>query len=208
MINPRLLILGAGGHGRVVADCARAIGRWSEIAFLDADWPERRAAGSWPVIGRDRDCELIAQTGDEFFVAVGQSATRRRLLSELLEAGLTVTSIRHPATIVSQDVEIGTGTVVVAGAIINIGSRIGSGCIINTGAIVDHDCYIADGVHVCPGARLAGHVTVGEDSWIGIGATIRQGISIGSNVTVGAGGVVVQNLNAGVTAVGLPAKPC
>ncbi len=180
----------------MVADC-----------IPDANWPEQRMTGSWPVIGRDSDAIVTAQPSDEMFVAIGRSEVRRSLLRRYADAGLAVASIRHPAAIVSPEVEVGAGTLIVAGAIINIGARIGSACIINTGASIDHDCVIADGVHVCPGAHLAGNVSVGEESWIGIGASIRQGITIGAGVTVGAGAVVVRSLASGITAVGVPAKP-
>lgn len=203
----RLLVIGAGGHGRVAADCARAMQRWSQIAFLDSSWPERQTNGCWQVIGRDCDATTMARLGDEIFVAIGGARSRLSWVRRIAEAGLRIATIRHPATIVSAEVEIGAGSLVVAGAIVNYGTRIGSACIINTGATVDHDCNIADGVHVCPGAHLAGDVTVGAESWIGIGASVRQGITIGSGVSVGAGAAVVRDLADGVTAVGVPARP-
>jgi sugar O-acyltransferase (sialic acid O-acetyltransferase NeuD family) len=207
MTKGRLLIVGASGHGRVVADCALASKRWSEVVFFDDSWPSLDRNLVWPVTGTSADVAAHASERDEVFVAIGRASTRLALLSRFREQGMKIATIIHPHASVSSETRIDSGTIVVSGAVVNIGSSVGTGCIINTGCSVDHDCILAAGVHVCPGSRLAGDVHVGAQSWIGIGAVVRQGIRIGMNVTVGAGAAVVADVADGLTVVGLPARP-
>ena len=199
-----LAIWGAGGHGRVVADCAIAAG-WREVAFFD-DYSDA-ASGPWRVVGSGQDLISGVETFDGVLVAVGDNRERLARTDELARLGLPVVSLIHPGAIVSSHSEIGSGTVVLAGAVINIGARIGRAVIVNTSASVDHDCLLADGVHVSPGARLAGHVRVGRTSWVGLGAVVRQGMEIGENAIVGAGAAVVKPVPSGVTVIGVPARP-
>lgn len=208
MKRGRLLIIGASGHGRVAADCASSQDAWTEIVFFDDRWPSQYSVFSkWPVAGTAKALAEFASESDEVFVAIGHGPTRLRFLSHFQEIGLRVATILHPHASVSSETKIDCGSIVVAGAVINIGTTAGMGCIINTGSSVDHDCVLSAGVHVCPGARLAGDVHVGAQSWIGIGAVVRQGIKIGSNVTVGAGAVVVKDIPDDQTVVGVPAQP-
>ena len=206
--NLRLLILGASGHGKVVADCARAFGRWGEILFFDDRSADIGTCEDWTVAG-DGEAFLSAAAEDdcEAFVAIGNAAVRLRWLEAAREAGASLATIIHPSSVLSGGATLGDGVIVAPGGIVNIASWIGLGCIVNTGASVDHDCRLEAGVHVCPGARLAGDVQVGQRSWIGIGAVVRQGVRIGSDVTVGAGAAVVQDVGDGLTVVGVPARP-
>ena len=206
-----LLLLGAGGHARMVAETALATGRFDRIAFLD-----ERCKGSrelpdqlgWPVIG---PLEIILDSRirnqfPEALVAIGNSSVRMQWLSELSAAGYELPVVIHPTAWMSPSSQIGIGTVVFAQAAIQSQVVIGSGAILNTGCSVDHDTHLCAGVHICPGARLAGEVHVGDRSWIGIGASVIQQIRIGEDVTVGAGAAVVGDLPDGVTAVGVPAR--
>jgi sugar O-acyltransferase (sialic acid O-acetyltransferase NeuD family) len=206
MAMRRLAILGASGHGKVVADAAVAAG-WHEIVFYDDAWPGRGTNGRWSVAGDT--AALVDALGDHDGVVVGVGNNRARidLTRRLTDSGAELVSVVHPRAVVSQYAEIGDGTVAFAGAVVNIDSTVGRACIINTGATVDHDCALADGVHLSPGAHLAGGVTVGEASWIGIGACVKQLVTIDSDVTVGAGAVVVSHVSAAQTVVGVPAKP-
>ena len=206
-MNRRLLILGASGHGKVVGDCARAVGAWSELLFFDDRWPELAVCGSWQVAGRGEDLAASVLPGDQIFVAIGNSATRLDWLDRLQGAGLNVATVIHPSAILSRDVSVGVGSLVVAGAVVNIDCMIGKGCIVNTGATVDHDCILGDGVHICPGVHLAGDVQIGNGSCIGIGSSVVQGIRIGAGVMVGAGAAVVDQVADGLTVVGVPAQP-
>ena len=206
-MSGRLLIFGASGHGKVVGDCARAAGEWSELLFFDDRWPELLICGSWPVIGRGEDLPAGILPGDQVFVAIGNSVTRLAWLDRLQGAGLDVATVIHPSAILSPEVSIGAGSLVVAGAVVNVGCMIGKGCIVNTGATVDHDCILGDGVHICPGVNLAGHVQVGNGSWIGIGSSVIQCICLGTDVMVGAGAAVIDHVADGLSVVGVPARP-
>lgn len=200
----KLAILGASGHGKVVADCAGLCG-WQEVLFFDDAWPQLQQNGHWSVIGGTDDLMHALAQYDGVLVAIGNNRIRQQKLTLLRDAGAALITLIHPAATVSAFASLGQGTVVFAGAVINVDARIGEGAIINTCASVDHDCVLGDAVHVSPGAHLAGAVSIGDRSWIGVGAVIRQLISVGDDVTVGAGAVVVKNVEAGRTVVGVPA---
>lgn len=199
-----LAILGASGHGKVVADCAVRCG-WQGVVFFDDAWPEVQQNGHWPVQG-DTDTLLRELASfDGVFVAIGGNQTRQQKLRQLRQSGAVLVTLIHPAACVSPFASLGAGTVVLAGAVVNVDARIGEGAIINSSASVDHDCVLGDAVHISPGAHLAGAVQVGDRSWVGIGATVRQLVQIGHDAVVGAGAVVVKAVDAGVTVVGNPA---
>ena len=202
----KLLILGAGGHGRVVAETALISGFASTIAFLDdRPIPPMR---KWPVLGSlEQALDHSFQAQFPFaFVAIGNPVTRLHWLSRLQVAGYRLPSLIHPSACLSPTAQIGFGSVVLANSVIQTEVVIGVGAILNTACSVDHDSSLADGVHICPGARLAGEVIVGARSWIGIGASVIQQVSIGSDVTVGAGAAVVRDVSNKVTVVGVPAR--
>lgn len=201
----RLAILGASGHGKVVADTAELCG-WDDVVFFDDAWPDLNSNGCWSVIG---DTQSLIQNRESFHgavVAIGNNALRLAKLEQLQAAKIPLVSIFHPNSVISQYANIKLGSVVFAGAVINVDVMIGKGAIINTSATIDHDCVLGDAVHISPGANLAGNVHVGSLSWIGIAATVKQGITISENVVVGAGSAVISNVKTGVKVVGVPAK--
>jgi sugar O-acyltransferase (sialic acid O-acetyltransferase NeuD family) len=199
-----LAILGAGGHGRVVADCAERLG-WSRIAFFD-DNPRAEKPTPWALAGTGADLLASIAEFDAFIVGIGINRIRLERHQALAAAGGTAATLIHPAATVSRHVSIGAGSVVFAGAVVNIGATVGQACILNTGCGIDHDDRLADGVHVSPGAHLGGGVTVGASSWIGLGASVREGVSIGRDVMVGAGAVVVRAVPDFMQVVGNPAR--
>jgi len=201
----RLAILGASGHGKVVADTAECCG-WQIIEFFDDAWPSLKKNGVWPVVGGTTD--LIDQLADfdGVLVAIGNNSVRHDKLVKLRRGGARLATLIHPAASVSRYAAIGEGSVVFAGAVVNAGARINPGAILNTCCSIDHDCLLGDAVHISPGARLAGGVQVGDLSWIGIGASVRQLIRIGQRVMVGAGSAVVGDIPDDVTMAGVPAK--
>ena len=203
----RLLIIGAGGHGIVVADAAAASQQWSEISFIDDAYPDLGQAGPWNVLGVVSALKELRHQVDSALVAIGDNVARMHLLTAIENEAIPLATVIHPLAVVSDLCEIGDGTALLANAVVNACAKIGKGCIINTGAIVEHDCGIADGVHVAPGATLAADVTVGENSWIGAGATVREQVSIGSGVVVGLGAAVVHDVGNSTTVAGVPAKP-
>lgn len=194
----RLVIIGASGHGKVVADIAAKCG-YTDIAFLDDD-ETIKWCGKHPVIGKS---DLMQELDGDAVVAVGNAAMRKKLM-EKIDGGRKV-SLIHPDAVVAEGVEMGEGTVVMAGAVINPGSLLGKGCIVNTASSIDHDCKLGDYVHVAVGAHLAGNVEVGEGTWIGAGATVSNDIWICGGCMIGAGAVVVRDINEAGTYMGVPA---
>ena len=205
-----LLILGAGGHARVLAETALAQGDFSEIAFLDdhAHQQTDPTVLDWPVLGPlNRASEqAIFQSFKAALVGIGDAAKRLHWLNQLGTIGYQRPRLIHPTAWVSASASLGPGSVVFAQATVQAQAHLGTGVILNTGCSIDHDVHLSDGVHICPGARVAGEVHVGTRSWIGIGACVVQQVRIGADVMVGAGAAVTQDLEDGVTAVGVPAR--
>ena len=197
----KLVIVGASGHGKVIADIAEKLG-YTDIVFLD-DNTEVRYCGNYKVMGACKDAMLYKNA--DFIVAIGNTKIRRKIQSELIEAGLNIVSLIHPSAVIASNVKIGIGTVVMAGAVVNPYTEIGQGCIVNTCASVDHDCRIGDFVHVSVGAHVAGTVTVDDNTWIGVGATVSNNINIVADCMIGAGAVVVNDIKKSGTYIGVPA---
>lgn len=193
----RLIIIGASGHGKVVADIATLNG-YNEILFLDDNESIKECAG-WPVIGKSRD----ALEG-EIFVAIGNAETRKNLMEYYSER--VQPSLIHPSAFIANGTKLDKGSVVMAGAIINPGVKIGRGCIINTSSSVDHDCIVEDYCHISVGAHLCGTVIIGESTWIGAGAIISNNVDICAGCLIGAGAVVISNITVSGTYFGVPAR--
>lgn len=195
----KLVIIGAGGHGKVAADIAVKNG-YEELLFLDDD-EAVKTCGRYPVIGKGN---MIGEIGGDVFVAIGNPAVRQAIQGGIGEERLTI--LIHPDAVIAEDVVIERGTIVMAGAVINPGSRIGRGCIINTCTSVDHDCRLGEYVHVAVGAHVAGNVEIGNGTWIGAGATVSNDLRICGGCIIGAGAAVVKNIEESGTYVGVPAK--
>jgi sugar O-acyltransferase (sialic acid O-acetyltransferase NeuD family) len=204
-----LVIVGAGGHARVVADVVRLAGGHTIVGYLDEMQPERRGSawnGATILGGLDQLAALSAAGVRAAFVAVGDCAARLRLAAQLTALGFDLPTLIHPSAVRASDVAIGGGTILVAGAIVNAGARIGANVIVNTAASVDHECVLEDGVHIACGARLGGRVSVGRGSWIGLGAIVKERVGIGAGTLVGAGALVLKDVPDGVVAYGSPAR--
>jgi sugar O-acyltransferase (sialic acid O-acetyltransferase NeuD family) len=206
----RIILLGAGGHGRVVLDALRSYADVEVLGFIDADPTVRQVDGA-SVIGDDTKLGSLRGLGiTHGVVTVGSvqpSARRAELFEKLRAAGLAGAIVIHPSATVAPSAEIGEGSVVLARSVVNPGARVGRNVILNTGAIVEHDCVIGDHVHVSPGAVLGGGSHVGEGSHVGISACVVQGIRVGERVLVAAGAVVVRDIPDGWRVAGVPAKP-
>ncbi|MCQ4290621.1 acetyltransferase [Pseudomonas stutzeri] len=201
----RLAILGASGHGKVVADTAECCG-WQSVDFFDDAWPDLQHNGVWPVVGGTSALVERLANYDGVVVAIGNNRIRYEKLRQLQSAGGRLTTLIHPAATVSRYANIEAGTVVFAGVVVNASAHVKQGVILNTGCSVDHDCVLGTAAHISPGARLAGGVQVGDESWVGIGASVRQLVKIGRCVVVGAGSAVVSDVLDNVTVAGVPAK--
>ncbi len=199
-MNKKVVIIGAGGHGRVVADIAKACGD-TVIGFLD---DSNTANNKVNIIGTSADAVNYCDGETELFVAIGNCKVREKIMNSLLGAKW-YTAI-HPSAVISPSAVIGEGTCVMPNAVVNNSAVVGKGVIVNTCASVDHDDVIGDFVHIACGARLAGTVTVGNCTWIGIGSTISNNVSVCSNLMIGAGTVVVKDITEEGTYVGVPAR--
>lgn len=195
----KLTIIGASGHGKVIADAALLMG-YHEIEFLD-DNPAITECGGFPVTGPSRDC---TEKDNDIIIGTGNTTNRKRLSEQYADRKFPV--IVHPRAAVSDTAKVGRGTVIMAGAVINPGAIIGRGCIINTSSSVDHDCILGDYVHVAVGAHLCGNVEIGSETWIGAGSIVINNVSICGGCIIGAGAVVVRNITEPGTYAGVPAK--
>lgn len=201
-----LIIIGASGHGKVVADLAEKCG-YKVKGFLDDNADIEEHFG-YPVLGEvrlaeERNTEKDWQTC-EFVIAIGDNAIRRKIAQRYRK--LQFATLVHPAAVLRKGVCVGAGTVVMAGAVINADAKVEQHCIINTGAIVEHDCRIREYTHISPGAVVAGTVKIGEMCHIGAGAVLKNNITVSSQITVGAGSVVVKDLTDSGVYAGVPAK--
>jgi UDP-perosamine 4-acetyltransferase len=203
-----VVIVGAGGHGRVVLDVLRAMGKFQVLGFIDAD--AGKSGGEvmgLPILGPIHLLQkLRKQDVRGAIVAIGDNRIRRTYADQVLESGLELITAIHPSAVISQTARIGRDVLIAAGAIIGTEAQIADDVIINTGAVIDHECQISRAVHVGPAAALAGRVEVGEGAFIGIGAKVVPCMKIGAHAVVGAGAVVIEDVAAGATVAGVPAR--
>ena len=195
----KLVIIGASGHGKVVADIAVRNG-YSEIVFLD-DNENMHECGKYPVIGKTSE---VSKINADVIIGIGNAAIRKRI-QESVPQDRMVTLV-HPNAVIADGVVLGIGSVVMAGVVINPGVKIGKGCIINTCSSVDHDCEVGEYVHIAVGAHIAGTVEIGTRTWIGAGAIIINNVNICNDCMIGAGTVVIKDIKKSGTYIGVPAK--
>ena len=202
------LILGCGGHGRVVLDILMQGGEFDPVGFVDSNrnYIGRRVDGI-PVLGHpDQLPDLRASLGvGRAIVAVGNNGVRRAFADQLEHWGFELINAIHPSANLARNVSLGRNIVVAAGALVCAHCQIGDSVILNTGCIIDHESFIGTATHVCPGARIAGRVTIESGAFVGIGATIIQSLRIGYEAVVGAGAVVIHDVAPMSTVVGVPA---
>jgi sugar O-acyltransferase (sialic acid O-acetyltransferase NeuD family) len=203
-MKKKLLIIGASGQGKVVADIARRMDKWEYIGFLDDNKNIKTSMGI-DVIGNTTEAFKYLKEFD-IFVGIGSNGIREKIQECLEGAGASIPTLIHPRSIIGEEVEIGSGSVVMAGVVINCCTKIGKGCIINTGATIDHDNHIGKYVHISPGAHLAGMVRVGTGTWLGIGSSVSNNVSIVGECKIGAGAVVIGDIKIQGTYVGVPSK--
>jgi UDP-perosamine 4-acetyltransferase len=205
-MRKKAVLIGAGGHSKVVIDILEQQGS-VEIAGCTCPQEGHSEVLGYPIIGDDDSLERLHALGIRAaIVAIGDNATRLRLLARAADAGLEIINAVSPRAHVSARAVLGRGIAIMPGAVVNAAARVGDGAIINTCATVDHDCHVGDGVHLAPGVHLAGKVAVGTGSLLGIGSCVAPGLSIGCWTVVGAGASVIKDLPDRVTAVGVPAQ--
>ncbi|MEH6531474.1 MAG: acetyltransferase [Photobacterium frigidiphilum] len=199
-------ILGASGHGKVIAEIAELNG-YTNICFFDDRWPEINKIEHYNLLGDTNGLLESIKEYDLVVIAIGHNEIRLAKQDLLESVGAVFGVLIHPKAVVSKYASIGNGSVVMANSVVNPFVTIGSASIINTGCTIDHDCFLADGVHISPGVNVAGGVSIGRASWVGIGSQIKQQVSIGKQVIVGAGSTVVNDIVDNQVVMGSPAKP-
>ena len=206
-MTKELAIVGASGHGKVIADTAELLG--FTVRFYDDAYPDKINIEHWPVYGTCADLIMKANTSGvpvDAIVAIGNNDIRSKKIELLQQNNFQLITLIHPSAVISKHSEIQCGSVVFPGAVINAFARVGLGVIINTGAIIEHDCIIRDHAHISPNASLCGGVEVGCKCWVGVGSQVKQLVRIGNNTIIGAGSTVLDNIPSDVTAVGSPAR--
>lgn len=203
-MNKKIVIIGASGHGKVVANIAKLNG-YEHIVFLDDD-VNIKSCGSYKIVGNSEKINSLIEEGFEFFVGIGDNKIREKIYLELVNKRAIIPSLIHPDAIIDESVQIEQGTVIMANVVINADSVIKEGCILNTAATIDHDCVINGFVHISPGVHLAGAVEIGKKTWIGIGAHIINNLTICSECLIGAGSTVIENIKNKGIYIGNPAK--
>jgi len=201
----KILIIGSGGHARVVADMLFVMDDMEPLGYITSDTKAGTTGPlGLPILGDDASIGDIVHDG--VVVAIGDTAIRQKIFDSLVSAGENLVSVIHPSAIIAPDVHMGAGCMACPGAIVNTGSHIKDNTILNTGCVVDHDCTVGPHAHVAPGANLAGNVTISTSAFVGIGASVIPGIVVGENSTVGAGAAVVRDVPEKSVAVGVPAR--
>ncbi len=204
----KIVIIGAGGHGRVVLDILKNNHQFEVVGFLDSNQSlvhtivdGIEVIGDLTVISRFRELGIGGA-----IVAIGDNRVRTKYASELDAAGISLVNAIHPSASIADNARIGKNVVIASGVNICTHVKLEDSVICNTGCIIDHESLIRRAVHICPGVKIAGHVTINEAAFIGIGATIIQGTTIGESVIAGAGTVILENVPAFSTVVGVPAR--
>ena len=206
MINERVVILGAGGHAKVIIELISSGGKSAIVGLTDIDRTPRMILGV-PVIGDDTILPRLFAEGVRLaFVAIGDNRARFAAGQRVRGLGFALVNAISPRANVSASVSLGSGLAIMAGATINASTIVEDLVIINTGAIVDHDVYLSAGCHVAPGAVVTGGVRIGARAFLGAGSSVVPGLTIGEDAVVGAGACVVRNLGAHTVAVGVPAR--
>lgn len=201
-MNEHVIVIGASGHGKVVADIVRRSGD-TLLGFLDDNETLPPEIAGIPVLGKVVDFAKYPDAS--FVVGIGNSAIREKIVRQL-DNVRWYTAIHPSAVISTLDTQIGAGSVVMANAVINTSAHIGAHCIINTSSVVEHDNHIGDFTHISVGSKLGGTVSIGTHTWVGIGATVSNNVSICDHCMIGAGTVVIRDIKESGTYVGVPAR--
>lgn len=205
-----IIIIGGGGHARVLIDLIKTSGQYKITGILDSQLEKGSTVAGITVIGNE---EMLLELYDHGIrnacIGIGSvkdNSKRKMLYEKVIQFGFFAPFLIHRSSIASENIDIAGGVQIMAGAIVQTGSSIGENTIVNTGAIVEHDCAVGSHVHICPGTVISGGCTVGEGAFVGAGATVLQGIKIGNNSIVSAGAVVINDVSDNAKVIGVPAR--
>ena len=203
----QVVIIGAGGHGKVALEVFLASGGFHVVGLIDPA-PVAPSLFGVPVLGGDAMLPMLRRDGVEAaFVALGSNRLRERIGAEVAAMGFALPAAVHPSAVISPSARIGAGVAVMARAVVGTETNVRDLAIVNTAAVLDHDNLIEEAAHVAPGCALAGAVRLGARSLVGVGSAVRPGIRIGADVIIGAGSAVVADLADGMRVGGVPARP-
>lgn len=206
-MKKKIIIIGAGGHSKVIIDIISKNENYEIIGLIDKDYKKKKKVLEYDVIGDDSIIsKLYARGIKNAFVAIGDNELRHRISENLVSIGFSIVTAISKAAYVADSVRLGYGVAVMPGAVINSDTIIGNNVIINTNASIDHDCNIGDSCHIAPGANLSGNVSIGAGSFLGTGCKVRDGMNIGEWSVVGVGSAVVKDIPSYSLAYGIPAK--
>jgi sugar O-acyltransferase (sialic acid O-acetyltransferase NeuD family) len=202
-----IILIGAGGHGRVVLDAIRAAGAHRVVGFLDAnEGLAGTAVDGVPVLGAFQLLLKLRESVPGAFVSIGDNPTRQSYARMLREKGFELVQVVHPRAIVAPNARIDNNVYVAPGAVVCAGAEIAEGVILNTSCVVDHECQVGEYAHIGPGALLAGRVRVGPRAFVGMGASVIPCLNVAEECQIGAGAVVIRDVPHGAKAVGVPAR--
>ncbi|MFD9626502.1 acetyltransferase [Peribacillus muralis] len=202
----KIVIIGAGGHSKVLQDIIRALDGYRLMAILDDQYKvlKKKEDLYFGPISSFKD--LFIHFECKLIIAIGKNETRMKLVNELNVNAMNYETVSHPTAVIGQDVIIGSGTVIMPNVVLNAGAKIGNHVILNTASVIEHDAHLNDFVHIAPNATLTGAARIGTGTLIGAGATVIPSIKIGEWCTIGAGSTVITDVPDEATAVGSPAK--
>lgn len=203
MTSLPIILYGAGGHGKVLADALEGSAAYQMIGFID-DVRTGEHVG-YPILGGREILEELRSKGVHCIVSIGDCADRAKIQGMMERKGFPIATVLHSTATIARSAQLGSGCSILAHAVIGPDVVMGKGCIVNTGASVDHDCIMDAYVHVAPGAHIAGGVRIGQQTFVGIGSSVRELCHIGSFAVIGAGAAVVSDFGDHVVALGVPA---
>lgn len=202
----RVIIVGAGGHAKVIIDILQQNKTYQIVGLIDKE----ETSGFWgiPILGKDVNLSDLKEQENVSlaFVALGNNILRERVSQRVLEAGYKLINVISSSAMISSKIKMGTGIAVMHGAIINADTEIGNGCIVNSNSSIDHECRIGEYTHIAPGVAISGGTKIGKGCFLGTGCRVIDKVKIGDDVVVGAGGVVINDIQSRCTVVGVPAQ--